>query len=116
MFQTLAQVNQYDYKQRAIQSQRRGQDLTFRDFESAVFTVPKKDGGHRLRMDFRPLRKFAKHTHFQMEGVREVAEFIQPGNFGLLVDLKDCCLTLGLHPSQRKYHRFRCPTTGIRYQ
>jgi hypothetical protein len=34
----------------------------------------------------------------------------------MLVDLKDAYLTLGLHPSHRKYCRFRHPTTGRRLQ
>ncbi len=32
----------------------------------------------------------------------------------MLVDLKDAYLTLGLHPSHRKYCRFRHPQTGRR--
>ena len=116
VFDTRCQIAQYDHRQLATQARRRNQSLPFRDFESTVFTVPKKDGGHRLCTDFRPLNRFAERSHFQMEGVQQVAELIQPGDFGLLVDLKDCYLTLGLHPSQRKYCRFRCPSTGTRYQ
>ncbi len=34
----------------------------------------------------------------------------------MLVDLKDAYLTLGLHPSHRKYCHFRHPQTGRRMQ
>jgi hypothetical protein len=34
----------------------------------------------------------------------------------MLVNLKDAYLTLGLHPSHRKYCRFRNPVTGQRLQ
>jgi hypothetical protein len=51
-----------------------------------------------------------------MEGVQEVAQLIQKDDYGMLVDLKDAYLTLGLHPSHRKYCRFRCPTSKVRYQ
>jgi hypothetical protein len=51
-----------------------------------------------------------------MEGVQEVAEMIQRGDYGMLVDLKGACLTLGLHPSHRKHSRFRCPKTLGRHQ
>ena len=41
---------------------------------------------------------------------------ILPGDFGMLLDLKDAYLTLGLHPSHRKYCRFRDPLTRQRLQ
>jgi hypothetical protein len=44
------------------------------------------------------------------------AETIQSGDYGMLVDLKDAYLTLGLHPSHRKYCRFRHLVTGRRLQ
>ena len=51
-----------------------------------------------------------------MDTVQTVAELIQPNDFGMLCDLKDCYLTMGLHPSQRKYCRFRSPASGQRLQ
>jgi hypothetical protein len=51
-----------------------------------------------------------------MENVQTVAETIQPGDFGMLVDLTDCYLTMGLPPAQRKYCRFRNPGDGRRLQ
>ncbi len=63
-----------------------------------MFTVPKKDGNFRLCTDYKKLNLF------------------QPGDYGMLVDLKDAYLTLGLHPSHRKYCRFRHPRTGRRLQ
>ena len=50
-----------------------------------------------------------------MEGVQQVAELIQVKDFGMLIDLKDCYLTLGLHPAHRKYCRFR-GLDGRRFQ
>ena len=97
--------------------QRQRQGRPFRDFESAVFTVDKKDGGHRLCTDYRPLNLFQEKTHFKMDTVQTVAELIQPHDYGMLCDLiKDCYLTMGLHPSQRKYCRFRSPSSGQRLQ
>jgi hypothetical protein len=51
-----------------------------------------------------------------MDDTQLIAETIQPGDYGMLVDLKDAYLTLGLHPSHRKYCRFRHPQTGRRLQ
>jgi hypothetical protein len=96
--------------------QRRAKGLAFRDFESAVFTVPKKDGNFRLCTDYRKLNLFQRKTTFKMDDTQLIAETIQPGDYGMLVDLKDAYLTLGLHPSHRKYCRFRHPRTGKRLQ
>ena len=113
---TESEVAKYNRDQMALYRRRRAEGRPLRDFESGVFTVAKGDGGYRLCTDYRELNKFAEKTKFQMEGVQEVAELIQPHDYGMLVDLKDAHLTLGLHPSHRKYCRFRCPKTKVRYQ
>ena len=107
-----------DYDHRQVEEHLRRQLLgkPHRDFESTVFTVPKKDGGHRLCTDYRQLNMFQRKLPFKMEGVQQVADLIQPNDFGMLVDLKDAYLTMGLHPSQRKYCRFRSPEDGQRLQ
>ena len=107
---------EYDRQCTADMKARQRLGKPFRDFESAVFTVDKKDGGHRLCTDYRPLNLFQEKTHFKMDTVQTVAELIQPNDFGMLCDLKDCYLTMGLHPSQRKYCRFRSPASGQRLQ
>ena len=109
-------IGAYDARQWARYKKRRAEGRPLRDFESGVFTVPKSDGGYRLCTDYRELNKFSEKQKFQMEGVQEVAELIQRNDYGMLVDLKGAYLTMGLHPSHRKYCRFRCPVTGVRYQ
>jgi hypothetical protein len=51
-----------------------------------------------------------------MDDVQFISEIIIQGDFGMLLDLKDAYLTLGLHPSHRKYCRFRDPLTRQRLQ
>ena len=77
-----------------------GAGRPFRDFESTVFVFPKKDGKLSLCTDYQPLNEFQIKVPFKMDTLQTVAESIQPNNFGMLVDLTDCYLTLGLHPSQ----------------
>jgi len=110
------EITSYDLKQSRICAARRRKGLPFRDFEQGVFPVAKSDGGWRVCTDYRNLNKNISKTRFQMEGIEQVAHLIQPNDFGMLIDLKDCYLTLGLHPAHRKYCRFRCPTSHKRYQ
>ena len=83
---------------------------------ATVFVVPKKDGKSRLCTDYRALNEFQAKPPFQMDTLQSVADCIQPNDFGMLVNLTDCYLTMGLHPSQRKYCRFRHPVTVRRMQ
>jgi hypothetical protein len=92
-------VDLYNQQQMALRRKRRAQGKPLRDFESGVFTVAMSDGGYRLCTDYRELNKFAGKQRFQMEGVKDVATMIQRDDFAMLVDLKDCHLTMGLHPS-----------------
>ena len=113
---TRTHVRLYDRRCLAQQFQRRQRGLAFRDFESPVFTVPKKDGAFRLCTDYRRLNCFQRKTTFKMDDTQLISELIQPGDFGMLVDLKDAYPTLGLHPAHRKYCRFRDPVTRQRLQ
>lgn len=115
IFHSIGQVKRYNHRQRQIQQANRRSGKPFRDFESGVFCVKKADGGFRLCTDYRELNRFSGKSRFQMEGVQQVAELIQGKDFGMLIDLKDCYLTLGLHPAHRKYCRFRGPD-GRRFQ
>ena len=107
-------VDRYNKEQMEIFRRRRARGMPLRDFESGVFCVAKSDGGYRLCTDYRELNKFSQKQSFQMEGVQEVAELIQRRDYGMLIDLKDCYLTMGLHPSQRKYRTAgsRAPPPG----
>ena len=103
----LKRAAQHDAQQAASQNCRRQSGLPLRDFESGIFTVPKSDGGHRLCTDYRALNQFQVKSKFQLDGTKAIAQLIQPGDFGALVDIKDCYLEFGLHPAHRKYCRFR---------
>ena len=116
VFASGADRRQYNSDCLASQATRRAAGRPFRDFESTVFVVPKKDGKFRLCTDYRALNEFQRKVPFKMDTLQTVADCIQRNDFGMLVDLTDCYLTMGLHPAQRKYCRFRHPATGARLQ
>ncbi len=116
MFATRARVAVYNRRCLTHQLQRRAAGLAFRGFESPVFTVPKKDRAFRLCTDYRKLNLFQRKTTFKMDDVQLISEIILPGDYGMLLDLKDAYLTLRPHPAHRKYCRFRDPETGQRLQ
>jgi hypothetical protein len=114
---TKGEARAYNEDCRRSQLARQEAGRPFRDFESMVFVVTKKDGKFRLCTDYRPLNEFQRKVPFKMDTLQTVAESIQPNDFGMLVDLTDCYLTLvGLHPSQRKYCRFHHPANSRRLQ
>jgi hypothetical protein len=90
VFTTKAEARAYDDDCRRSQRVRQEAGRPFRDFESTVFTVPKKDGKFRLCTDYRPLNEFRVKVPFKMDTLQTVAETIQPNDFGMLVDLTDC--------------------------
>ena len=99
----------YDTRLRRDWLARHNLGLPPHDFESRVFTVNKADGGFRLCTDCRALNSFQLKAKFQLDGVKSIRHLIQPGDFGALVDIKDCFIEFGLHPSQRRFVRFRDP-------
>jgi hypothetical protein len=99
IFANRVKVQRYNHRCWQHQLQRRAKGLAFRDFESTVFTVPKKDGNFGLCTDYRKLNLFQQKTTFKMDDTQLIAETIQPGNYGMLVDLKDAYLTLAWPPS-----------------
>jgi hypothetical protein len=112
---TEEEVRSYDQQQLRKYLRAKATGRPLRDFESGVFCVGKSDGGWGLCTDYRKFNDYSARSKFQMEGVQCLAELIQLDDFAMLVDLKDCYLTMGLHSAHRKYCRFRSPD-GHRYQ
>ena len=61
-------------------------------FISALFTVPKKGGGHRPVVNLKDLNQFVEYQHFKMEGVPMLKDLLMTNDFLSKIDLIKGCL------------------------
>ena len=85
-------------------------------FYSHLFVVPKKNGKLRPIIDLSFLNRFICLERFKMETTRSIREAIRPGDWAVSIDLKDAYLHVPIHPSSRKYLRFRFEGTTYQFR
>ena len=74
---------------------------------SRLFVVPKKDGGFRPVINLKRINKeFLEPPHFRMDGLKEVAILLRPGDWAASVDLKDAYFHIPLNRRSRRFLRF----------
>ncbi len=75
-------------------------------FYNHLFLVQKSSGDQRPVLDLSRLNKFLKIPKFRMESNRTVRKSIRPGDWAILIDLKDAYLHIPIHQEFRRYLRF----------
>ena len=69
--------------------------------------MPKKEGQHRPVVNLRPLNRFVKAEYFKMEGMHNVRDLLQEGDWMTRLDLKDAYFAIPVHKHHQKYLQFR---------
>jgi hypothetical protein len=91
-------------------------------FTSPLLLVRKKSGKYRPCLDLRHLNKFVPHQKFKMEGLKQLRDMIQEGDFMTSIDLQDGYLHVPVSPASQKYlqfswknrfYRFTCLPFGL---
>lgn len=77
------------------------------EFVSPVFTVPKKDGSHRMILNLKALNEEMPYRHFKMETLHTALQLVTPNCFMASVDLKDAYFSIAVADDHKKYLRFR---------
>ena len=76
-------------------------------FYSLMFVIPKKNGKLRLVIDLRSLNHHLRKEKFHMATPANLRHSIQKGHWVVSLDLTDAYLRVPIHPSSRKFLRFR---------
>jgi hypothetical protein len=84
------------------------------EFNSAIFCVPKKDGGFRLCLDYRALNAASLPTNYSIRTVEDCLSEIGASKSDTFcaLDLSSGFYHMPLHPMSKKYTAFTVPGLG----
>lgn len=73
-----------------------------------IFVISKSsgEGGYRPKINLKGLNELVEHFHFKMEGISVMKGMVRKGDFFTKIDLQDACLTVSIHPDDRKFLQF----------
>ena len=81
---------------------------------SHLFVAPKKDGGFRPIVNLKKVNAAIPYNHFQMEGLKNVQDLIEKGDYLVKIDLSDAFFSIPLHKESRRLVAFQW--RGIAYE
>ena len=85
-------------------------------FLSSIFTVPKKNGGHRMILDLRNLNQHLTTSHFKIEGIQMLRDLVLPGEYMKKLDLTHAYMSIPIAKRYHKYLAFQWRDTYYTYQ
>ena len=85
------------------------------EFNSPIFTVPKKDGTVRLILNLKKLNSYITNSHFKMDTIRTILGLVTPNCWMASLDLKDAYYSVRIHPNFQKYLKFTDNGTLYKY-
>jgi len=73
---------------------------------SNYFVRGKKDGSHRMILNFKNLNQYANKIHFKMDTLNTINKLVEQDCFMASIDLKDAYYSILIATSARKYLKF----------
>jgi hypothetical protein len=79
---------------------------TDNEIVSNIFSVPKKDGTHRVILNLKDFNKHVSYHHFKMDSLTTIVQLVDKNCFMASIDLKDAYYSIPIRHEDRKYLRF----------
>ena len=73
---------------------------------SNIFSIPKKDGTHRVILNLKEFNRNVSYHHFKMDSLNTILKLLDKDCFMASLDLKDAYYSIPIRKSDRKYLRF----------
>ncbi len=71
-----------------------------------IFSVPKKDGTHRVILNLKDFNEHVSYHHFKMDSLNTIVKLVDKNCFMASIDLKDAYYSIPIRKEDRKYLRF----------
>ena len=82
---------------------------------SPIFTVPKKDGEHRMILNLKDLNQNIEYYHFKMDTFETALKLIKPNCFMASIDVRHAYYSVPIAHEDRKFLRFKWKNAIFQY-
>ena len=85
------------------------------EFISPIFVTPESDGGYRVILNLKSLKKYINTEHFKMHGLKKILKLVERNCYMAALDIKDAYYSLPVDESFQKYLIFVWKGTLYRF-